>query len=238
MTAKAALRKPAPRRKPSAKTVPFTQITFTGPRQMQALADVLEQAVECTADDESGRPVLETVCIEIDKPHEMMFTSADGCRLIHVRMGIRDTGIDPATRLERTLVHRDSVRAAVKLLRTYKRTQDASATLIIDDNAITLKTVDGLRGTALLLERFDGTYPAYEKLIPPVEDPGDGWRVALNGRYLESVGRLGRRFSDTGIDTGIVRIQPGKDSHQPVRFDWISQEYETTCIVMPMFVQW
>ena len=157
----------------------------------------------------------------------LRFRAADGFRLIDI-----DSWIPAPLDWTPTTWRLDDVKSAIKALRQPERKAQKRMTIYADRIEATPDMWSDQR-IVYYLQTWDGTYPNTDQIMPPEHQ--DGGNVAFNGRFLEEIGALARRFSGSGIVRWMSPTQPSS----PVRADWKAEElYSVRAVFMPMSVQW
>lgn len=234
---KTTAKKPATRGANTSPAVPaFKSIAFRG-HDALVFRTCLEQAAKFVATDDS-RPVLTGVAIDI-APGAIKFASADGFRLIVVKHEHADIkGTHP-----RIIVSAASVKQIIAFVTAKQkelgrlRLNDLEMTF--DGQTFTVGEAGVTAGrSSFTIDIVAGSYPNYEQLVPKVEDDIEGRKVGVNALYAGDVMRLVERYTKVGI----VHMQPGESPSQPIRYDWLGGDGESTwcatAIVMPMVVTW
>ena len=195
---------------------------------IQTDADTLLAALDTAlafVNKNDTRPVLQAVKIE-STASGTKFASADGWHL-----GIVDVA-ESLGELD-TLIHSDSIKAIVKMLKSVSKHQRASVQVTLDNERCDIPNV----GT-IPVQVVAGTFPDFEKLVPEVETQVSRTdRFALNANLLVKVATVAGRYNSSAQP--VIRFDTPASRKTPITATWdITKHVSVRYVLMPMFVKW
>ena len=187
------------------------------------LLAALDTCLAFTAKDDN-RPVLRAVRIE-STATGTKFVSADGYHL-----GIVDLAASIFGEID-TLIHSDSVKTIVKMLKTVGKNQRERVMVTLDDRQFEIPNVGTIPVTVV-----PGTFPDYEKLVPEVETQVSRTdRFALNPGMLLKAATVANRYSSGTV----MRFNTPASRGKPISASWnINDNMSVRYVLMPMNIQW